>query len=96
MIRRLQGDKIRKLIYADLAARASQGVLQPGALSEILERVEGKGEDMQEVIKELDRAGRLTAQPQAPPAMPGAPAGPGGGIGPATSGVLPALETFRR
>ena len=98
-IRRLQGDKLRKILYADLMQKAAAGILMDGAISEILRRVEGHGEDMNDVIEDMRKGGRLTVQPPAAPTGPAGPGAPGeapGGMGPAVSGVLPALETFRR
>jgi hypothetical protein len=78
--RRIFVDRMQKVSFATLAAQAQQGVLAPGALAEIIRRVEG-GEDGYEVIADMETKGLLMAPPpQLPPELAGAggPAGPGG------------------
>ena len=83
--RRIQGDRLGKIIYQDLLGKASTGALAPGALSEARRRVLA-GEDLFDVLDELEKAGRLTPQPPMEALMGGAP--PGGGVG----GGAPAPE----
>jgi len=95
-LRRLQGDKLRKLQYADLAARAQNMALAPGAISEIIRRVEKNGEDMGEVIDEMEKAGKLTPPPP-PAAGPGMmPGGAPGGMPPGMEAILPSMAALGR
>ena len=91
--RRIQAMRTEKLIFADLAAKAQSGLLMPGALGEAKRRVLG-GEDLFDVIDEMEKAGRLTA-PQQPmmPGMPGAPPMPGGGGG---EPIIPTMQALGR
>lgn len=94
MVRRLQGDKLRKLQYADLASRASNLALAPGAISEIIRRVEKNGEDMGDVIEEMEKSGRLAPPAPEPSAMQGPP-----GMPPTPqdlSAILPSMAAMGR
>lgn len=88
-LRRIQGDRIKKLIFADLAAKAQEGVLVPGALSEIGKRND-KGEDLFTILEDLEKRGQLYVVPPSPEADPlAALLGGGGGGGPAGPGGPP-------
>jgi hypothetical protein len=75
--RRIQGMRVEKLMFADLAGKAGMGALVPGALAEIRRRVLRGGEDLFDVIEQLEREGRLYAVPQQAPGAPGVPGQPG-------------------
>lgn len=102
--RRLQADRLSKVIFGDLAAKAQGGMLQPGALSEARKRVLG-GEELDDVLEEMENAGRLMVQQQAPPeagglggllGANGAPTGAGPGEQPASSLLpLPTMMAIR-
>lgn len=79
--REIQGDRIRKLIFADLAAKAQEGVLVDGALSEIGKRND-KGEDLYDIIADLEKRGQLYIVPPSPETDPLAALLGGGGAGP--------------
>lgn len=72
--RRIQTDQLRKLQFSDLAKSAEMGTLMPGAIAELKKRTE-EGDDLFEVIAELEEKGQL----KVPPPDPNAAAG--GGLG---------------
>lgn len=75
--RRIQGMRVEKLMFADLAGKAQMGLLIPGALAEIRRRVLASGEDLFDVIESMEREGRLyVAPPPAAPEVAGAAPGP--------------------
>lgn len=97
--RRIFNDRMQKLIFADLAAAAQGGMLNPGVFAEVKTRAE-KGEDPYDVLAELEKEGRLKMQP---PAMPGAGGieemlggGPGGPGGPGPGAPTPSPEQVQR
>lgn len=100
--RRIEADRIKKLLRADLASRAQAagtgqpGALAPGALAEILRRVES-GEDLYAVLEDMDKAGRLTVQPPQMPEAgpPGALPGMGGPSPAGPPGPMPSLGMLR-
>jgi hypothetical protein len=75
--RRIFNDRMQKLMFADLASKAQMGVLMPGALAEVRERV-NRGEDPYDVMAQMDQEGRLLQPPPPAPGAPGAPGLPGG------------------
>lgn len=106
-LRRIESDRMKKLIRLQLgtAAQAQPGMpgsLQPGALAELLDRIE-KGERLQQAMAEMDKALRLYV-PMPPPqpdlsALAGAggetaPVGPGSGNASAFL-PLPTLSALR-
>lgn len=82
--RRIQSDRLGKLQFADLAAKAQEGQLMPGALWEVTQMV-NKGKDLFEAIAKLQEEGRLLA----PPPDMGALAGMMGGAPPGAPGAAP-------
>lgn len=85
-LREIESDRIRKIIRLDLEAKAAQGMLVPGALGKVLDRIE-RGESAQKVLQDLEEKGQLYIVPPSPEEMlggggapPGAP--PGAGIPP--------------
>lgn len=91
--RRIQSDRLGKVIFADLAAKAQQGILMPGALSEIRRRVLA-GEDLFEVLNAMEKAGMLTA-PQMP-MMPGMEGMGGAPAAPGAPPIMPSMEALGR
>lgn len=91
-LRRIEADRIKKILRAELGVRSQAqpgmpGSLAPGALTTLLGRVE-KGESLYEAMRDMDNAGALyIPMPQAPPGLPAGLGGdtgmgvPGGGIG---------------
>jgi hypothetical protein len=74
--RRIFSDRVHKVMFAELAAKAQQMALVPGALAELDSRVTN-GEDPYMVLQDMEKSGRMTAPPPGmPPGMPGA--APGG------------------
>jgi hypothetical protein len=95
--RKIQGDQVAELVFADLAAKAQAGALMPGALSEARKRVLSDAEDLFDVLSEMEKAGRLMAPPPPQLGAPGAegtPGAPGTGS-PASFLPLPTLEALR-
>jgi len=91
--RRIQRDRMEKLIWQDLAGKAQSGILMPGAFDEIDHLVQ-TGTDLFAAIAALEKAGKLYQQPPAPPGGPDpnnplaalAGGGPGGPAGPGAPG----------
>jgi hypothetical protein len=100
--RRIQSDRMEKLEWASLTARAQQppgmpGALKPGAMAKI-RRMTEEGKDLFDAIEELEKTGELyDTAPPAPPAGPGGlPTGTNPGEGPAASMLpLPTLNAIR-
>lgn len=89
--RRIQADRMEKLIWATLGAKAqappgTPGGLKAGAMAKIRKETEG-GKDLFDVIAELEASGELY-ESMAPPAPPGGPMGPGGPGAPPGGGGL--------
>jgi len=89
--RKIQADRLAKLSFADLQAKAAEGRLLPGALAKLRRMVQADGMDLLDAIEKLERAGELYVSPSPPLAPPlGAPAeGPLGGL------PIPPLELIR-
>jgi len=90
--RRIQGGRMEKLIWADLQAKAAQGMLQPGAMGRLREMVFAKGEDLFDALRKLEEMGALMVQPMMPEEMGlpmGGPPEAGAGLPP------PSLEALR-
>lgn len=79
-MRLIELDELRELDFASFSGLAAQGQLNPGAISEIIERVEA-GESRTAVIAAMAREGRLLVPPPPDP-MAGAMGGGGGGMPP--------------
>jgi hypothetical protein len=79
MKRGIQSDNIEKLMWADLQAKAAQGMLKPDALA-ALDKGTHEGEDLFEVLARLQQTDQLLMPPPQPMGLPGAggPGGPGG------------------
>lgn len=94
---KVQNFRMEKLIWADLQAKAGQGILQPGALPEIKALV-AKGTDLFDAIAEVDSAGRLLVQaPAGPEGLLGGPGGAGpAGAAPGGEAIAPTLDALRR
>jgi hypothetical protein len=98
--RMIQGDRIQKVVFADLATKAQEGMLVGGALARIWRRVLS-GEELYEVIEEMDAAGELYIAPPSPDELlgqlgPGGPTGgPGGLIPPGERPVPTSLAALR-
>jgi len=94
--RRIQGDRISKVIFADLAAKAQGGMLMPGALAEAKRRTLA-GEDLYDVLEQMEREGRLF-MPQQP--MGGLEQLMGGGMPPGMAApqepAAPSLAAIRK
>jgi hypothetical protein len=91
--RKIQNGRMEKLIWADLQAKAGQGMLQPGALKRIKDLVAGKDHDLFDAIAEVENAGQLLVPPPDPMAAMGGPPGaaPGG-----LEQIAPTLDAIRR
>lgn len=80
--RRIQGNRMEKLIWADLQAKAANGTLQPGAMGALREMTL-EGMDLFDAVRQLENGGQLYLQPPAPGEDPLAAAlGGGAGGGP--------------
>jgi hypothetical protein len=94
--RRIQSDRAEKLMWAKLnavaAADPAPGVksLKAGAISQIRRRTR-EGEDMFDVIDQMEAAGQLYEEPVAPPDMNPLAALLGGGMGGPPGGGAPPL-----
>jgi hypothetical protein len=108
-LRRIEADRVKKLMRLQLgtAAQAQPGMpgaLQDGALAELLDRIE-RGERLQEAWETMSKAQRLfVVPPPQPLAPPGGDLGggfaPPAGVGPGTGGAasflpLPDLNALR-
>jgi hypothetical protein len=90
--RRIQGDRTEKVMWADLQAKAANGMLQPGALARIRRKVQG-GTDLFDAVEQEEAAGTLVVEPPAAPAGPPgspSPAGP-----PGAEDIIPTLGALR-
>ncbi|HXF73063.1 MAG TPA: hypothetical protein VNO79_10695 [Actinomycetota bacterium] len=88
--RKIQADRLAKLSWADLQAKAAEGRLLPGALAKLRRMVQAEGMDLLDAIEKLEEAGQLYLEPQ-PAALPGAAPGPPG----APPLPIPPLEVIR-
>ncbi len=81
MKRRIQAMRSERLMWADLQAKAANGLLMSGAMAK-LRRATQSGMDLFDAIEQLEEAGQLYQQPQMDPAAllggAGGPAGPAG------------------
>jgi len=92
--RRIQNDRMEKLMWADLAAKSEQNMLQPGVLAKLKKMVDD-GKDLFDAIDELADAKKLTMdqiQPAGSPGLggPGGPPGGPGGMPPGAPSMGPA------
>lgn len=106
--RRIQGDRMEKLIWATLQTRAVQppempGSLKPGAMGTLRQMVFDEGKDLFDSVKELEETDQLyETAPIAPPGgdpLAALLGGAGGAPGPAGGGTMlppPSLEALRR
>lgn len=99
--RKIQAMRLEKIQRDDLASRAlappgTPGKLKAGALAEIKRRVQERGEDMFDVIADLESRGELVeeAAPENPLAAAGEAGGAGGLVG-MLGGAVPSLELLR-
>ncbi len=92
--RKIQADRLAKLSWADLQAKAAEGRLLPGALAKLRRMVQAEGMDLLDAIEKLEEAGQLYVQPEqmVPSGLPGAPPG---GAGPLAGLPIPPLEVIR-
>lgn len=104
--RRIQRERLEKLMFMDFEAKGSQGIFKPEAYAEVRALVQDKGMDMFDAIKKLAEEGKLLM----PPPEAAGPGGPGGGEdplaalmagmggappGPASSEGLPSIGALR-
>jgi hypothetical protein len=96
--RRIDGDKLREAMLADLMAKGQNGQLQPGAFAAIKKAVEEDDMDLFDAIAQVDKEGGLVAMPEM--GQPGMAQGldqllGGGGGVPGMPGPLPSLDEMR-
>lgn len=91
--RRIQSDRLGKLQFADLAAKAQNGELMPGAMWKIKQMVD-RGTDLHEAVAKLEESGELLAPPPDMGAMAAAMGGAPGGPPGAPPGGMPGPENF--
>jgi hypothetical protein len=98
--RRLQAMRLEKIQRDDLTARAlappgTPGKLKPDALAKIKQRVLESGEDMFDVIADLDKKGELVEEAPVTPELGGMAGGPAGAPALPPGMPIPPLELIR-
>ena len=91
--RKIQADRLAKLSWADLQAKAAEGRLLPGALAKLRRMVQAEGMDLLDAIEKLEEAGQLYVQPEPQVGPPGAV--PPGAGSPLAGLPIPPLEVIR-
>lgn len=87
--RAIDGDMVRELILTDLGTKATNNMLAPGALAELLRLIEEDELSVHEAVKKLEESGGLVPPP--PPPAEDPMAALMGGMG----GEMPPLDALR-
>jgi hypothetical protein len=89
-LRRIDASRMKKLIWADLQAKAAQGQLKPGAMDKISSLLQKDGIDFLAAVRKLEEAGELVVTPEELMMQQGGmPPGAGGPPGAALGMGLP-------
>jgi hypothetical protein len=89
-------DRLSKVNFAMLTAKAEQGALAPDAIS-LLRKAISEGATLDDALMRLAAEGKLEPPPPPPvaPGMPGAPGAGGGGLPPELAAMAPQLSMIQ-